>query len=91
METHNTYNEETAKIIDEEMHSIIDTAHARAVSILTECRAILDNMARVLIEKETIYAEEVDLLMEGKNYTEVIEFMDEQDSSRAENPFKRYE
>lgn len=91
METHNTYSEETAKIIDEEMHSIIDTAHARAVSILTECRAILDNMARVLIEKETIYAEEVDLLMEGKNYTEVIEFMDEQDSSRAENPFKRYE
>ena len=48
-------------------------------------------MARVLIEKETIYAEEVDMLMEGKSHTEVIEYMEEQDSSRAENPFKRYE
>ncbi len=91
METHNTYSEETAKLIDEEMHSIINTAHDRAVNILTENRAVLDNMARVLIEKETIYAEEVDLLMEGKSYTEVIDFMNEQDSSRAENPFKRYE
>lgn len=91
METHNTYSEETAKLIDEEMHSIINTAHERAVNILTENRAVLDNMARVLIEKETIYAEEVDMLMEGKSHTEVIEYMEEQDSSRAENPFKRYE
>ena len=59
METHNTYSEETAKIIDEEMHSIIDSAHDRATAILTENRAVLDNMARVLIEKETIYAENV--------------------------------
>ena len=91
METHNTYSEETAKLIDEEMHSIINTAHERAVNILTENRSILDNMARVLIEKETIYSEEVDLLMEGKNHTEVIQYMEEHDSSRAENPFKRYE
>ena len=91
METHNTYSDETAKLIDEEMHSIIDTAHERAINILTENRAVLDNMARVLIEKETIYAEEVDMLMEGKSHTEVIQYMEEQDSSRAENPFKRYE
>ena len=91
METHNTYSEETAQLIDEEMHRIINTAHERAVNILTENRSILDNMARVLIEKETIYAEEVDMLMDGKDYTEVIKYMDEQDSARAENPFKRYE
>ena len=91
METHNTYSEETAKLIDEEMHTIINTAHERAVNILTENRSILDNMARVLTEKETIYSEEVDLLMEGKNHTEVIQYMEEHDSSRAENPFKRYE
>ena len=91
METHNTYSDETAKLIDEEMHSIIDTAHERAINILTENRAVLDNMARVLIEKETIYAEEVDMLMEGKSHTEVIQYMEEHDSSRAENPFKRYE
>ena len=91
METHNPYSEETAKLIDEEMHSIINTAHERAVSILTENRAVLDNMARVLIEKETIYAEEVDMLMEGKSHTEVVGYMAEQESARDENALKGYE
>lgn len=91
METHNAYSEETARAIDAEMKSIIETAHARATKLLTENRAILDNMARVLIERETIYTEEVDLLMEGKSYSEVIAYMDENDSKNKENPFKRYE
>ena len=91
METHNTYSEETATIIDEEMHNIINTAHDRATKFLTDNRAILDNMARVLIEKETIYSDEVDMLMEGKSYTEVIQYMEEHDAEHAENPFKRFE
>ncbi len=91
METHNTYSEETAKLIDEEMHSIIDREHERGMILLTEHRSILDNMARVLIEKETIYTEEVDLLMEGKSYSEVIQYMEDQDQKRLDNPFKRYE
>ncbi len=90
METHNAYSEETARLIDEEMHSIINDAHDRAVTILTENRSVLDNMARVLIERETIYTEEVDMLLEGKSYSEVMKFMDEQDSAHMENPFKRY-
>ena len=91
METHNAYSEETARAIDEEMHDIINGEHDRAVNILTENRSVLDNMARVLIEKETIYSEEVDMLMEGKGYADVIAYMDEHDAARAENPFKRYE
>ena len=77
--------------IDDEMHSIIEGAHDRATKLLSEHRAILDNMARVLIEKETIYTEEVDLLMEGKDYKEVLQYMEEHDSANSENPFKRFE
>ncbi len=91
METHNTYSEETARLIDEEMHAIIDTAYDRAKKFLTDNRPVLDNMARVLIEKETIYSEEVDMLMEGKTYLEVIEEMDEAEKNSQGNPFKRYE
>ena len=91
METHNAYSEETAKAIDEEMHSIIENAHARATEYLTKHRSVLDNMARVLIERETIYTEEVDLLMDGKTYSDVIAFMDEQDRKHQDNPFKKYE
>lgn len=88
-EERNDYSEEIASVIDEEMHKIIETAHARATKLLTENRSILDNMSRVLIEKETIYTEEVDLLMKGENYKTVIEFMDRQDTT--ENPFNRFE
>ena len=75
MEAHNTYSEETANIIDEEVHSIIDEAHARAVKLLTEHRKVLDNMARVLIERETIYTEEVDMLLDGATADEVYAHM----------------
>ena len=90
METHNAYSDETARTIDEEIRRIITTAHERAVRFLTEKRSILDNMARVLIERETIYTEEVDLLMEGKDYKEVIDYMDKHDFN-GDNAFKRFE
>ena len=58
MATHNSYSEETAKMIDEEVRNIVSTQHERARKLLTENRSVLDNMARVLIERETIYADE---------------------------------
>ena len=91
METHNAYSDETAKAIDQEMHAIIEGAHSRAVKLLTENRSVLDNMARVLIEKETIYTEEVDLLMEGKSHTDVLVYMEEHEKLNSDNPFKKYE
>ena len=91
MATHSQYSEETAKMIDDEVREIITTQHERARKLLTQNRSILDNMARVLIERETIYSDEVDMLMEGKSYTEVLEYMDKNDEQRSSNPFKRYE
>ena len=91
MATQRAYSDETAKMIDDEVRDIVNTQHTRARKLLTENRAILDNMARVLIERETIYTEEVDMLIEGKSYDEVIKYMDENENNRAENPFKRYE
>lgn len=91
MEMHNDYSEQTAKAIDEELHSIIEAAHARAIKMLTDNRSVLDNMARVLIERETIYTEEVDMLMDGKSYSEIIKYMDEQDKKQQDNPFKKFE
>ena len=91
MAMHSTYSDETAKMIDEEVRGIINTQLERARKLLTEHKSVLDNMARVLIERETIYTEEVDMLMDGKSYTEVIEYMDEQDKKKEENPFKKFE
>ena len=88
-EERNNYCEETAGIIDEEVKAIVSRQYARAKKLLSENRPILDNMARVLVERETIYTAEVDLLMQGKSYQEVLEYMEEHDKGMPDNPFGR--
>ena len=90
-ETKAGYSEHTAAAIDEEIGSIIKEAHQKAVDLLTENKKLLDNMARLLIERETIYQDEVDLIMQGKDINEILEYMDKRDKERAENPFRRAE
>ena len=70
------YSDEIANIIDEEVRDIVDNCHKRATKILTEKIDVLHNMARVLIEKETIHTDEVNMLMQGKSVEEVIAFME---------------
>ncbi|MBR7186592.1 MAG: ATP-dependent zinc metalloprotease FtsH [Clostridia bacterium] len=86
-EQRNSYSEETAAIIDAEMKAIVEEAYARAKKLLMENRAILDNMARVLVERETIYTAEVDMLMKGASYQEVLDFMAQNDKATPDNPF----
>ena len=81
------YSQETAAQIDNEVRKLISSAHTRAKKLLTENRSILDNMSRVLVEKETIYTEEVAMLMKGATYTEVIEHMEAQEETHRDNPF----
>ena len=90
MATHSSYSEDTAKMIDEEVREIVSTQHERARKLLSENRSILDNMARVLIEKETIYTEEVEMLMEGKSYSEVLKYMEEHENEHTNTAFKKY-
>ena len=83
-----SYSDKTAATIDEEIRMLIENAHERATKLLKENRSILDNMSRVLVEKETIYTEEVNMLMKGATYAEVVAYMDSQDDSRRANPFE---
>ncbi|MCQ2387308.1 MAG: ATP-dependent zinc metalloprotease FtsH [Clostridia bacterium] len=89
MMEHVNYSEEIAKIIDEEVKAIIDTALNKTRKILTENKILLENMARLLIERETIFTEEVDMIMAGKSVEEIMKFMDENEKSISENPFER--
>ncbi|MDE6373117.1 MAG: hypothetical protein K2L72_01315, partial [Clostridia bacterium] len=62
-------------------------AYTRAKKLLTENRSILDNMARVLVERETIYTAEVDMLMKGADWNEVLAYMESHDNGMPDNPF----
>lgn len=57
------YSESVASQIDEELKKILSEAHEKAKKVLAENRAKLDEIARVLIEKETIEKEEFEKLM----------------------------
>ncbi len=59
-----TYSEETARKIDEEVRSIMDSCYKQVVSLLTEHRSKLETLARALLEKETLYAGEIYQLLE---------------------------
>ena len=67
-----TYSENMATKIDAEIKKILDTAYSTALKLLKENRSILDNMVKVLYEKETIYTAEVEALMGGATASEVL-------------------
>jgi cell division protease FtsH len=59
------YSDEVAAKIDAEVREIIDRAYERAKQALTTHREVLDRLAALLIEKETIEGEEFESLFEG--------------------------
>ena len=63
MHEERNYSEKTAQDIDIEVSHLIDQAFKRATDILTGKRAILDTLARTLLEKETIEKDEFDAIV----------------------------
>ena len=63
MHEERNYSEKTAQDIDAEVTHFIDEAFKRATAILTEKRALLETLARTLLEKETLEKEEFDQIV----------------------------
>jgi cell division protease FtsH len=53
------FSEETAAAIDEEVRKLVDVAYARSKEVLVNNRHILDQIAQMLIDKETVDADEL--------------------------------
>ncbi len=66
------YSDEIAREIDDEVRRIIESAHKRATSILTEHQHDLKNISQVLVKRETIEKEEFLALLAGKSEEEVF-------------------
>jgi cell division protease FtsH len=62
---HQDYSEDTAIKIDQEVKRIVEQNYARARTILTEHRPLLEKVAEALLEREVLDAEEVRMLIEG--------------------------
>jgi len=57
------FSEETASAIDEEVRQLVDEAYKRAKQVLVENRPVLNQLADLLIDKETVDAEELQELL----------------------------
>ncbi len=57
------FSEETAAAIDDEVRKLVDIAYRRAKEVLVNNRHILDTLANMLIEKETVDADELQELL----------------------------
>ena len=63
---HRDFSEETARQIDLEVRRYIDEAYQSAYSIIDAHKDAMHRIAAALLERETIDAEEVKMLIEGK-------------------------
>ena len=58
------FSEETAAAVDDEVRNLVEQAYRRAKEVLVGNRHILDRLADMLIEKETVDSEELQKLLE---------------------------
>ncbi len=63
---HRDFSEETARQIDLEVRRLIDEAYQSAYSIINANQDAMHRISAALLERETIDAEEVRMLIEGK-------------------------
>jgi ATP-dependent metalloprotease FtsH len=54
------YSEETAKLIDQEVSTLIENEYQRAINLLTENKEKLMQLADLLIEKEVIFKDDLE-------------------------------
>ena len=82
-QTQVNYSDEVAAQIDKEIKAILDEAYKRALKVLNDNRDVLDKMVKLLFEKETIFANEVDELF-GETKAEEIEGVVENGENKDE-------
>ncbi len=78
------YSQELAYTIDQEIKKIIDEAHARAKQILESKKDVLLKVEQILLDKETIYKEEFEMLFNGASVEEVENAIDKKEQEKRE-------
>jgi cell division protease FtsH len=85
------FSEETGKLIDEEVRSIIDEAYKRTLALLTERKNEVEVLAKELLDKEVLHKSDVEHLIgkrpfEEKKILEVEEGNETGETASIETP-----
>ena len=78
------YSDEIAREIDDEIRRIVEGAHQTAKDLLTDKREELDRVSKILLERETIDADQFVALIDGKPEDEV--FADDEEPAKPAEP-----
>ena len=57
------FSEKTASTVDDEVRNLVDQAYRRCKQTLVENRVVLDKLAEMLVERETVDSEELQELL----------------------------
>ncbi len=78
------YSDEIAREIDDEIRRIVEAAHQTAKDLLNERHEELDRISKILLDRETIDADQFIALLDGKPEDEV--FADEEEPAAPAEP-----
>ncbi|OQX76091.1 MAG: hypothetical protein B6D61_09315 [Bacteroidetes bacterium 4484_249] len=67
---HKPYSEKTAQIIDEEVSELVEKAYKRAVDIVKNNKDRVESLAKVLLEKEVIFREDLEAIFGQRPFEE---------------------
>ena len=70
------YSQETAKVIDQEIEKILNKNYSQAKQLLLDNIDKLHALAELLLARETVFQEEVDMVMEGIDNKTIIKKME---------------
>ena len=77
------YSESTAIAIDEEVRRIVMEGYEKAQELLNSNLSILTAMAEALLERETLEASDVGLLMRGEPLPPIVETQEAEEEERT--------
>ncbi|HEU5235188.1 MAG TPA: ATP-dependent zinc metalloprotease FtsH [Terriglobales bacterium] len=64
---HRDFSEETAQLIDKQVRQLVDAGYQSAVDILSNNKDIMHRMSAALLEREVLDANEIKMIIEGKD------------------------
>lgn len=85
------YSDTTGKEVDDEIRGIITTAYTETLDMIKKNYQYLDNVAKALLEKETLVREEFEAIMQGKTLADLAESKKEAAEIKADEAVEEKE
>ena len=85
------FSDQTAKLIDQEVKTLVMGGYTRATELLKQNRDKLEEMAQALLEHETLNAKNIQNILDGKDISDNEDSGTTQNSKKDETPNEKIE